>query len=67
MVSALKGVGSKMDKEILNGLQWLFDKIQESWASLSSRIEEDMKTAKEARDKEREERRVRVKKQREER
>ncbi|XP_059175044.1 RNA-binding protein 25-like [Physella acuta] len=67
MVSALKGVGSKMDKEILNGLQWLFDKIQESWASLSSRVEEDMKTAKEARDKEREERRERVKKQREER
>ncbi|CAG5128011.1 unnamed protein product [Candidula unifasciata] len=67
MASALKGVGTKMDREIQRGVDWLFDKIQESLSALEPRIEADMKAAKEAREKEREERKARVKMQREER
>ncbi|CAL1542659.1 unnamed protein product [Lymnaea stagnalis] len=67
MVSALKGVGTKMDNEIQEGLTWLLGNIGTNWSTLEPRIQEDMRQAKEKRDKEREERRARVKKQKEER
>ena len=56
-----------MDKGISDGLDWLMEKVQTLLPALEPRVEEDMRRAKEARDKEREERRARVKKQREER
>ncbi|GFS27022.1 ADP-ribosylation factor-like protein 13B [Elysia marginata] len=67
MVSAIQGTGSKMDKGISDGLDWLMEKVRTLMPSLEPRVEEDMRRAREARDKEREERRARVKKQREER
>ena len=67
LVSALQGTGGKMDKGISDGLDWLMEKIHTLLPSLEPRVEEDMRRAKEARDKEREERRARVKRQREER
>ncbi|KAH9488561.1 hypothetical protein Btru_061827 [Bulinus truncatus] len=67
MVSALKGVGTKMDKEISEGLTWLLNEIKKSWATLLPRVQNDMEAEKSTKDKEREERRARVKKQREDR
>uniref|UniRef100_A0A2C9LFU5 Uncharacterized protein n=1 Tax=Biomphalaria glabrata TaxID=6526 RepID=A0A2C9LFU5_BIOGL len=67
MVSALKGVGAKMDKEISEGLTWLLNEIKKSWETLSPKVQEDMAAQALAQEKEREERKARVKKQREER
>ncbi|GFN85745.1 ADP-ribosylation factor-like protein 13b [Plakobranchus ocellatus] len=67
LVSAIQGSGSKMDKGIAEGIDWLLQRVRTLLPSLEPRVEEDMKREQEARDKEREERRARVKKQREER
>ncbi|XP_005097965.1 myb-like protein X [Aplysia californica] len=67
MVSALVGVGTKMDKELQDGLQWLLEKIRGSLSELEPRVASDIRAATERRDKEREERKARVQRQREER
>ena len=67
MISALSGYGNKMDKNLSEGLTWLTGKIRSLLGELEPRVLKDVEMAKEKRDKEREERKARVQKQREER
>ena len=59
--------GKKIDKGITNGFQWLLDTIMNSFEKLDLRVTQDTEEQKMIQDKEKAERKERVRKIREER
>lgn len=67
MCSALKGSGRKMDAKIRQGMTWLCSLLDQMYEKIKQRVDRDMEVVENLRQKEKEERKERVRKAREER
>lgn len=67
MCSAIKGTGRKMDASIKVGMQWMCGMLDQLYEKLKLRVDKDIEELERQRQIEKEERKERVRKQREER